>query len=167
MRGARTLAEWHEGWGPVVWWRFPAEEPCYIGSPLDKDWPGYHTHWTPHPPVPSGALRLQLSRRKGFNLQALSRAINGLPAINCARPGPWGNLWIIGLLPCSCREAQCDCNSFRRETAAEAVFEHEKWLAGWKDRDARLAPLRDHNLACWCAAGSPCHVDNYLRALYG
>lgn len=69
----RPLAEWHEDIGPVLWWRFPLEEPPYVGSPLDLGypvavciydalgrqvgearadvggWPGYHTHWTPIP----------------------------------------------------------------------------------------------------------------------
>lgn len=36
-------------------------------------------------------IRLQLSRRKGFNLQAASRAANGLDAVNVARPSKWGN----------------------------------------------------------------------------
>ena len=36
-------------------------------------------------------VRLQLSRKKGFDLQALSLATNGLPAVNVARPGRWGN----------------------------------------------------------------------------
>ena len=52
---ARPLAEYHEDFGPVVWWRFPVHEPAWIGTPLDDDWPGYHTHWTPHPPVPEVA----------------------------------------------------------------------------------------------------------------
>ena len=49
---ARNLDEWHEDCGDVVWWRFPVEEAAWIGSPNDSDWPGYHTHWTPHPPIP-------------------------------------------------------------------------------------------------------------------
>ena len=44
---ARPLDEWHEEMGAVLWWRFPVDEPPYVGSPLDTDWPGYHTHWTP------------------------------------------------------------------------------------------------------------------------
>lgn len=40
------LAEWHEDDGPVLWWRFPVNEPPYVGTPLDQGWPGYHTHWT-------------------------------------------------------------------------------------------------------------------------
>ena len=72
---AKPLSEWHEDIGPVLWWKFPINEPPYIGSPLDigravevtirdsvRDykytenvggWPGYHTHWTPLPSLPS------------------------------------------------------------------------------------------------------------------
>jgi hypothetical protein len=39
----------------------------------------------------STPVRLQLSRRKGFDLQALSLATNCLPAVNVARPTKWGN----------------------------------------------------------------------------
>lgn len=46
-RIARPLADWSEDAGDVLWWRFPIDEPPYCGSPLDTDWPGYHTHWTP------------------------------------------------------------------------------------------------------------------------
>ena len=40
-------------------------------------------------------VRLQLSRRKGFDLLIWSREVNGLPAINCARPSRWGNRFIV------------------------------------------------------------------------
>jgi hypothetical protein len=56
---ATTIPEafenWHEEHGPVVWWKFPVEEQAWIGTPLDDNWPGYHTHWTPHPPIPEPA----------------------------------------------------------------------------------------------------------------
>lgn len=67
----RPLSEWTEETGDVLWWRFPIDEPPYVGSPLDEGfpvrisvstrrkvevqgvyvggWPGYHTHWTPIP----------------------------------------------------------------------------------------------------------------------
>lgn len=41
-------------------------------------------------------LRLQLSRRKGFDLHAHSIATNGLPAVHVGRPGPWGNPFVVG-----------------------------------------------------------------------
>lgn len=44
---ARELGEWTETDGPVLWWRLPVEEPPYVGSPLDDDFPDYVTHWTP------------------------------------------------------------------------------------------------------------------------
>ena len=75
----RSLDEWSEEHGDVVWWCWDAKtgwlgEPPYIGSPLDAGqtieielrsnqgefihqhqvggWPGYHTHWTPRPAIP-------------------------------------------------------------------------------------------------------------------
>lgn len=45
-QSALPLDEWHEDDGDVLWWKFPIEEPPYVGTPNDEDWPGYHTHWT-------------------------------------------------------------------------------------------------------------------------
>jgi len=44
---AKSIDEWHEDYGDVLWWTFPIEESPYCGSPLDVEWPDYHTHWTP------------------------------------------------------------------------------------------------------------------------
>ncbi len=58
----RTLAQYHEDRGPVVWFCWDAKrnewlgEPAWIGRPDDEEWPGYHTHWIPHPKFPA-ALR--------------------------------------------------------------------------------------------------------------
>jgi len=49
------VSEWHEDIGDVLWWRFPIEEPPYVGSPLDTDWPGHHTHFTLLPVPQEGA----------------------------------------------------------------------------------------------------------------
>lgn len=53
---ARPIKEWNEDFGDVLWWKFPIEEPPYVGSPLDEKWDGYHTHWTfiPIPQPPKG-----------------------------------------------------------------------------------------------------------------
>ena len=45
----RPLDEWHEDDGPVLWWRFPIEEPPYVGWETDDDFPDYVTHWTKIP----------------------------------------------------------------------------------------------------------------------
>ena len=65
---ARPESEWHEDMGDVMWWKFPIEEPPYVGRMTDigytveinthqgvvargtvGGWPGYHTHFTPLP----------------------------------------------------------------------------------------------------------------------
>lgn len=45
----RTLEEWSEDVGNCLWWVFPVSEPPYCGTPNDRKWPEYHTHWTPIP----------------------------------------------------------------------------------------------------------------------
>jgi hypothetical protein len=106
--------------------------------------------------------RIVLSRRSGFNLQAASVALNGLPAQSVARPGPWGNPFSI--------DAVISETGLDRDAAqAEAVARHRRWLLGEIEGD-RVAPSRadirealgNKNLACWCRAGSPCHVETLL-----
>lgn len=114
-------------------------------------------------------IRVQLSRARGFDLQALSRAANGLPAVTVARPTRWGNLWNVGLLDCGCdRTADCEHNRFRCDTAFDAVETYRAWLRSSLVHPvarARLniAELRGKNLACWCARDEPCHADVLLE----
>ena len=106
--------------------------------------------------------RIVLSRRAGFDLQAVSYALNGLPAQSVARPGPWGNPFTIAAVMA---ETGLDKNAAQ----AEAVARHARWMAGEieadrprpSDADIRAA-LGGKNLACWCRAGSPCHVETLL-----
>ena len=94
-------------------------------------------------------VRLSLSRRKGFNLQAASHARNGLAAVVVARPSRWGNPFIIG----------------RDGTQAQCVTRYRQWLRQARQRGLRQAActaLRGYNLACWCAPGAPCHADILL-----
>jgi hypothetical protein len=106
--------------------------------------------------------RIVLSRKAGFDLQAKSRALNGLAAQSVARPGPWGNPFTIDAV-------MQETGLGRRAAQAEAVARHARWLAGELEAD-RPRPQREEiraalagkNLACWCAEGSPCHVDTLL-----
>ena len=137
----------------------------------------------------SRPVRLRLSRQRGFDLQALSLGLNGLPAVKVTRPSIFGN-------PCSCdRPYGCP---------HDPKFEHAHWeneggqidalrccvdafahyvetglrgdptrtgrlglaveaMAGYPNRArliATLPRLRGHNLACWCALDAPrCHAD--------
>jgi hypothetical protein len=106
--------------------------------------------------------RMQLSRKAGFNLQAASKALNGLPAKRITRPGPWGN-------PFTIEETAKKYGLDDAAAQAKAVELCGKWLRGKLDKtlspgdppsraDIR-AELGGHNLACWCKPGTPCHAD--------
>jgi hypothetical protein len=85
-------------------------------------------------------VRLRLSRAKGFDLQATSRALNGLPAKSVARPGPWGNPfpWRGDWITWAAVAAGFRADESGRIAAAAAY--HRAWLAGGAPR----GPLADH-----------------------
>lgn len=123
--------------------------------------------------------RLQLSRRARFNLQAVSLALNGLPAISCARPGPHGNPFRIGqyaflgdpdrpsgpLRMSYAIAAEPRPRFTLIETAEQAVEFFERYAAGWSPEylARKRSELVGRNLACWCGLGDLCHVDPLLR----
>lgn len=47
--------------------------------------------------------------------------------------------------------------------AAKAVEMFERMLAIHPPSEERLAALRGHDLACFCALDAPCHADTWLR----
>lgn len=107
-------------------------------------------------------VRLQLSRAKGFSLQEHSRAVNGLQAVNCARPGEWGNpfkvgMWVrpLGSLPVKLKDA----------AQAVALFKSNAMdpQGGHVFRNNVREHLCGKNLACWCAPGHSCHADILLE----
>lgn len=107
--------------------------------------------------------RITYQRVKGFDLQGISRALNGLPAKMVTRPGKWGNPF----------EIKDVAKRFKLEPQAahdKAIELHRAWMAG--TLEAALAPgaapppvaeiiaeLGGHNLACWCKPGETCHAD--------
>jgi hypothetical protein len=95
-------------------------------------------------------VRLQLSRRKGFNLQVWSKRVNGLPAIVVSRPARWSNPWRIGAKE---RGKIID--------RSEALKRYRAFIRGKHDDIRR--ELRGYNLACWCSADLPCHADMLLK----
>jgi hypothetical protein len=108
-------------------------------------------------------VRLQLSRRKGFDLQAASVALNGLPAINVARPGPLGNPFIVGK---DGSRAEC-VHLFRMMTAGYlAVTTHasvESQRSVLNYIFGNMMALRNCNVACWCPLDACCHGDVVLE----
>lgn len=114
--------------------------------------------------------RLQLSRRRGFDLQAASVALNGLPAKRVSRPGPWGN-------PFTIEETAARYGLAPDAAQARAVALCGQWLRGTIDPDLSPGPppsraairaaLAGHNLACWCRPGTPCHADTLFDLANG
>ena len=111
--------------------------------------------------------RITFQRVKGFDLQGVSRALNGLPAKMVTRPGKWGNPF----------EIKAIAQRFKLAPQAaqdKAVRLHGQWLDGTLDpaldpghkppRAADLAAdLGGHNLACWCKPGESCHADLLIK----
>jgi hypothetical protein len=106
--------------------------------------------------------RIVLSRRAGFDLQAVSLALNGLPAQSVARPGPWGNPFTIDAV-------MAETGLGKGAAQAEAMARHNRWMRREVEADRPPPPLADirsalggKNLACWCPEGTPCHVETLL-----
>jgi hypothetical protein len=102
-------------------------------------------------------------RVKGFDLQASSRALNGLSAMTVTRPGRWGN-------PFGIAEVAARFGLESEAAQAKAVVIYGEWIEGLLDPalDPGRAPptvvelvaeLGGRNLACWCKPGTPCHAD--------
>ena len=88
---ARPLDEWDEWNGNVLWWKFPIDEPPYVGTPLDTDWPKYHTHWTPLgvPDMPLPARPDEVTkndRNKDGAIEFIDAVVRNEPIW----PNPWG-----------------------------------------------------------------------------
>lgn len=107
-------------------------------------------------------VRLQLSRKKGFDLQTTSRALNGLPAVNVARPTKYGNPFVVGAD--GNRE---DCVRLYKfmvagyfcVTCKPEIAEQREYR---KRLQRNLRHLKGRNLACWCR-GEPCHASVLLE----
>ena len=126
-------------------------------------------------------VRLQLGRRKGFDLQAWSREVNGLPAVRVSRPGRFGNPFTVA----DARETGWRGDD--RALAARCVgafrvwADSPHWRENWQGPEseqaraallAELPALRGKNLACWCGVisrgtYSPCHADVLLSLANG
>lgn len=121
---------------------------------------------------------MQLSRRPGFDLATLSHSINGRPAVNCARPGPFGNPWSLQIaktelevflgVPTERLEDNRDYVVSRFRAAMNGQIDWRRTLVGKMQIDEikkRLPELRGHNLACWCGLDQNCHVEVYFECL--
>jgi hypothetical protein len=108
-------------------------------------------------------VRIQLSRKSGFRLQAHSRSINGLQAVKVDRSTKWGNPFPI--CPGTTREYSVElfeylCAGYIACGRAPSIEEQQAILKYWC---ANIEKLRGMNLACWCKPGDPCHADVLLE----
>ena len=129
-------------------------------------------------------VRLQLSRRNGFNLQALSLATNGLPAVNVARPGKHGNPFRVGRWfrlgdspnvrgPFRFVYSECLMPEVEKHRQGYTLIETNEQAVDWFRRYRQANPLspteisalRGHNLACFCHLTERfCHADVLLES---
>lgn len=108
-------------------------------------------------------VRLRLSRAKGFNLQAHSRAVNGLEAVKVDRSTRWGNRCIVHD---SMTRMTLDGRVLSHQTeynAAVSVAMFRRFTCTPEFIAAVVEELRGKNLACWCALDAPCHADVLLE----
>lgn len=107
-------------------------------------------------------VRLRLSRKAGFNLQAHSLAVNGLPAVSVARgPGrKWGNpfpqkelTWIAVAM---------GFRGDKRGRIAAAVELYRRWM-GLEGQDGPLADMPPSLGALTYSDGSHQSVDDAAR----
>lgn len=102
----------------------------------------------------AGPTRIQRRRTAGWHMAAGDRA-----PIYVGRPSRWGNPYRVG------ERYTIASSDFHGDlTPALAVVGYRAWL---RDRIALepgfLAPLRGHDLACWCPLDEPCHADVLLE----
>lgn len=112
--------------------------------------------------------RIRLSRARGFNLQAHSRALNGLEAVKVDRSTKWGNPFIVGKhgtrKECVTAIRELSSGRFSRNRNAD-IEDQQMWL--W-NMNRNVEGLRGKNLACWCPLpkdGEPdlCHAAVLLE----
>jgi hypothetical protein len=109
--------------------------------------------------------RIQLSRRKGFDLQAVSLAANGLPCRVVSRPTRYGNPFVVRRSPTGLWEVRRGASLIdhdfedRSAAARNAVKRFRRLLS--EDGVCRKAAreLRGFNVACWCELPKPGEPD--------
>ena len=96
--------------------------------------------------------RVQLSRTKGWRMPENTVKVD--------RTTKWGNPFVIGT-----DGTQQECiHLFQQLVSGKlpAVRSTPERRAYRVLLDERIDELRGRNLACWCKAGTPCHVDTLL-----
>jgi hypothetical protein len=126
-------------------------------------------------------VRIQRKRSAGYDIQAISRATNGLSCISVTRLGRFGNPYDIEIFG---RELSPKLfrNSIHGEWKPSVMEGHPDELCdaayaahqGFMNRFAGDHPLaaarselRGRNLSCYCSAADACHADILLSLANG
>lgn len=99
-------------------------------------------------------VRIRLSRAKGFRLQA--------DAVNVARPGRWGNLFIVGQHG---TRLQCAAKFYQLARGMITFSENvdvDAQMTMYRRIRRHVHELKGRDVACWCDLDGPCHGDVYL-----
>jgi hypothetical protein len=126
-------------------------------------------------------VRIQRKRTAGYDMQAASRAVNGLDCISVTRPGRWGNPYDVkvfgrelslelfrnsveGVWNPALMDKQSDelC-----EAGYAAHLAFMKRFIGNHPLSAARSELRGHNLACYCDLSVACHSEILLEIANG
>ncbi len=115
--------------------------------------------------------RIQLFRGRKFDLQRMSRDLNGLPALRIDRNSGWENPFLEKFSTPSAAVYM-----FRRwllgEMSADELAGHSgrgrysngTWLANKRQSLLSAMPaIRGKNIACWCKPRDTCHGDVLLE----
>ncbi len=121
-------------------------------------------------------IRLQLSRKRGFDMQAISIAANGLPAVNVARPSRWGNPFDFRYSEYCWIALSYGCNGGRLGRQEASVRAFREWITplglGQQlvsvDRGVSLGDgRRQVQIGPRIAAGAPPTIDEIQTTLRG
>jgi hypothetical protein len=99
--------------------------------------------------------RLHLSRKKGFNLQDASNALNGLECVKVGRPSLWGNPYSLPLYgrDLSLADSATATLAGQPDSICDAAYEaHHQFLKriGAHPLEAARSELKEKNVACFC-----------------
>jgi hypothetical protein len=93
-------------------------------------------------------VRITLERKRGWRIPANS--------VKVARPGPWGNPFVVTEDRSQAEAVQAFRIWLTQEYVTAGLPHRKNWIL------ENLPKLRGKHLACWCKTG-PCHADVLLE----
>lgn len=145
---------------PGEWWAVPGCNPAWVRGTAEG-WialSGAHgstivsyAMW-PRPWQPV-AVRVQSHRLAGYRLPP--------GAVNCRRPGQWGNLWRVG--DPGVPDAAAAVAEYGHALRYALLRADATTMLSEQARNLRRGDLRGRVLACSCAVDAPCHAATLLE----